>query len=316
MTVFWDVSHWLDYYADTPEFLVDGLVPASATLVIGEPMAGKSLLALDLATALSTGDEWLGRAVQGGPHRVAFLVTDPGAVAETSRRWKDRTGASTGLLVGQFDTGNPEGWQRIAEGVEDDGTTVLVLDNLLGALAGDVNSAKDCRVLTDGLNLVLSTGAAVIAVHHTGKAGEHGPGRSPLGSQHLKAWPRSVLRLSHRGGPDRRALTTESNSAEPLDLSLSVHWTGRAARFDVLTEKAVNERSRERSKETLDKVAAMAEFILTQCPTETNVSEVSRRLEKQFGGKESTHRSDLIRGKLSSQVHLTDGRWHRKVHAA
>jgi len=279
-------------------------------------MAGKSLLTLDLATALSTGEQWLGRAVQGGPHRVAFVVTDPGAVAETSRRWQDRTGTRTGLLVGQLDPTQPEVWRRLAEQVQDDGTTVLVLDNMLGALAGDVNSAKDCRVLTDGLNLVLATGAAVVAVHHTGKAGEHGPGRSPLGSQHLKAWPRSVLRLSHRGGPDRRALTTESNNSEPLDLSLSVEWMGRAARFDVLTETQVNERSRERSKETLDKSAAMAAFVLAECASVGNLSEVARRLAGKFGGKESTHRSSLTRGPLSALVRITDGTWHPVLRSA
>jgi len=32
VTTFRDVSYWLDHYAEVPEFLIAGLVPASATL--------------------------------------------------------------------------------------------------------------------------------------------------------------------------------------------------------------------------------------------------------------------------------------------
>lgn len=298
MSAFADSAVWLERYADVPAFLVDGLVPSSATLLYGEPMAGKSMLSVDLAAALTAGEEWLGRPVLGGPHNVGFVVTDPNGAAETARRWSARTGAPQGAPIAVLNPQDQDAWSALSADVVSEGITVLVLDNVLGAIAGDINSAKDVRALTDGLNLVLGQQTAVIAVHHSGKAGEHGPGRTPLGSQYLKAWPRSVLRLSARGGPDRRGLTTESNNAEPLDLTLDVEWIdgGQAARFSVETERAVNERSRERSKDTLDRNAEMAAFVVQHHRSNDRKAQVAQALAERFGGSQATYRGHLSRG--------------------
>lgn len=305
-----DSSAWLE--TDEPDFIVDGLVPSSATLIIGEPMEGKSLLTIDLAAALISGEPWLGREVMGGPHRVGFVVTDPNAGLETCRRWEDRTGSTEGLPVARLDL-EAGGWEAVAGQAQAAGLTVLILDNVLGSLPGDVNSARDCRALTDGLNLVLATGCAVIAVHHTAKAGEHGPGRSPLGSQHLKAWPRSVLRLFKRGGPDSRGLTTESNTAEPLDLTLAVEMTGRAARFSVLDSKDVNQEKREgthkRTKQRLDRNAEVAAYVVSECQG-LNKRQASERIAEQFGLSASTVRTDLSPTRpLGTLVRNVGGRW-------
>src|SRR5262249_7475506 len=51
-----------------PDWLVDRLLVAgSLGLLYGPPAAGKSLLALDWACSIATGEPWLGRPVRPGP---------------------------------------------------------------------------------------------------------------------------------------------------------------------------------------------------------------------------------------------------------
>ena len=62
-----------------PDWLIDGWLVSSATMVTGQPECGKSSLVASMAAAVSRRDEWLDGAEvstsRSGP--VAIVVTDP-----------------------------------------------------------------------------------------------------------------------------------------------------------------------------------------------------------------------------------------------
>lgn len=212
---------------DAPPFIVDGLVSAEATLLYGQPKAGKGFLSLSLVHALVTGERtWLGRNIHGGPYRAAVGATDPGGKRETATRL--RSLGLRGDRVWALDIRPDTDWTEVTRSLIANGVNVFVLDNVLGALAsgGDVRQVSDTRPVTDALTRLVDAGIAVIAVHHEGRLTADGKGgNAPMGSQQLSAWPRSILKLS--GKSNSRSLSVTGNYVEPhsmrLDLTVTAH---------------------------------------------------------------------------------------------
>lgn len=208
-------------------FIVEGLINTSATMVYGQPKAGKSFLTVDLADALASGaSSWLGQPVNGGPHRVAFGLTDSAGDFETAdrlhalgHRAEDR------VLICPV---RPEtDWPALVSALRDKGVTVFILDNLLLAMppGADPNSAKDTRIVTDALIRLNDAGIAVVLVHHAPKA-EAG---TAMGSQQITAWARTILRLT--GSGSGRTLNVKGNHGPEETYRLSVEFTDGGARF-------------------------------------------------------------------------------------
>ncbi|WP_223688466.1 AAA family ATPase, partial [Streptococcus pneumoniae] len=57
---------------------------------------------------------------------------------------------------------------------------LIVLDTLREAHSGDENSSRDTSVINRALQRIISTGAAVDVVHHSGVAGERPRGSTAL----------------------------------------------------------------------------------------------------------------------------------------
>jgi hypothetical protein len=225
MSLDWQtVDSVLTKTAHAPKYLIDGLVHATATMVIGDPKAGKSFLTVSLAHALASGQAtWLGRAVNGGPHRVAFLLTDVGAQAETADRLAALGGAPD-VLLASWSTDAV--WADEAERLAQENVSVVIVDNLMGTLpaGAEVNSQKDCATTLEGLKQFVARGMAVIVVHHTPKAGQGGlgKGKSPMGSTYITAWARHLLRLERQGAARTLAAWGNHTAGESLRLDMSV----------------------------------------------------------------------------------------------
>jgi hypothetical protein len=84
-----------------PQFLVkDVLVEHTFTICFGAPSAGKTLVALDLALCIATGQRWHGHDVVQGP--VVYLATDGGeGVPQRVTAWTEHA-HRTGQLGAQF----------------------------------------------------------------------------------------------------------------------------------------------------------------------------------------------------------------------
>src|SRR5262249_53414602 len=141
------------------------------TMIAGAPEAGKSHLTSSLAAALVRGEgEWLGHKVTGGSKRVVFGLTDPDGEEETMDRFDALGGDSSAYNLGLIErNNNADYWSSVLDGLQTAGAEVFILDNLLGAIAGDINSQRDVVMFLDGLTRISREGISVVACHHTAK---------------------------------------------------------------------------------------------------------------------------------------------------
>ncbi len=164
------------------DWLVEPILPAGRQVAIyAMAKAGKSLLALDVAAALATGSAILGRPA-GAPMDVVYVDLEM-----TREDLRDRLadlgyGPDTDLshlhyyllpLLPPLD--RPDGGQALLEIVQHHQASVLVIDTMARAVAGEENSADTYRHFVTFLGRPLKTaGVTVLRLDHAGKDGERG----------------------------------------------------------------------------------------------------------------------------------------------
>ncbi len=197
-----------DIDADLNDYsLVDGILDGGALSVLyGEPNAGKSALALSLAYHIAAGKPWAGRDVEQGTVVYFALEGSRGAnnrIAALKRAAGDQKRVPLFLSAGPLFLLNRASLQKARDTLAwiKDTTgkpvTWVVVDTLPRAMAGgDENTGKDMGLSIAALDLIRQeTGAAVCAIHHSGKNTEKGArGHSSL-----------------RGAVDQEILVTERN---------------------------------------------------------------------------------------------------------
>ena len=220
-----DLNEWLTYMdrSRAAEDLVDGIFDPFGTVVLGQPFAGKTWLALNIAAALATeAPDVLGRAVRSGDHRVAYIGTDPGSLQRAAERLNGLgvTGASRERLRLERLPGranDPSAWSRWWYHQQSRGVTVVILDNLLGASDenSDLTTTAGALPVLARLGDLANEGASVMAVGHTSKGG--GGGRTTLGSVAFDAYFRRKILLSAASGSLRLDVTSnDSTPDKPL----------------------------------------------------------------------------------------------------
>lgn len=213
-----------------PQWLIqDVLVRDTLAVVYGLPATGKSLLTLDWAFSIGSGEHWQGKPTVHGP--VLYLAAEGRA--------------GLGLRVG--------GWEAGHGGVLADGVSFLprsvnlldaaavselealtaelrpvlvVIDTLARCLVGaEENSAKDLGVAVDAADrLRRASGATVLLVHHTRKDGLEVRGSSAL----LGAVDTAALVLRNGSGLTVKC-TKQKDAAEFDDLRLRISPAGPGA---------------------------------------------------------------------------------------
>lgn len=300
-------------------FLVEGLIHGRATMIAGAPEAGKSHLTSSLAAALIRGEgEWLGHKVAGGPKRVAFGLTDPDSEEETIDRFErldvDHAAYNLGLIER---TSDPAYWPRILDALKSADADVFILDNVLGAIPGDINSQRDAVAFLDGLTLISRNGISVIACHHTSKPGQFST-RSPMGSRAFEAWTRSVVYLDKRKPSGKRVLTAEGN--RQADLSMTLTFDPEAVSGDFFAVESVKAqpeivaeveaRKTTRDRATYDKNADVARWVVSNCQG-LSKKDTAAKIATRFGGSEGTAEKNLAGSGKAYGVLLgwDAGRW-------
>lgn len=158
-----------------PPWAVPDLLPVGLSALAGRPKVGKSWLALQIAQAVATGGQALGRTVTAGP--VLYL-----ALEDTPRRLKNRMqmqgwpvlpqGQGEFMNLGDFDDqigplSDRLSVDRLTDQMRSGGYRLVVIDTLSRAIRGDQNDADVMtRALSPLQKAALEMNAVVLLIDH------------------------------------------------------------------------------------------------------------------------------------------------------
>ena len=224
----------LETSANRQPWLVEGLWTAAAVGVIGgQPKAGKTTLALDMAVSVASASPCLGAFPVHAPGPVLLYAAEESPATLRSRletiarlRGLDFTQLDVRVIVAnslRLDRSDDQ--ERLDATVMHHRPALLILDPLIRIHMADENASGDIAALLGYLRaLQRKSGAAVAIIHHVRKnvSSTTGAGYSLRGSSDLYAWLDSFLYL--RKCRDQLTLSAEHRSAPalgPLQLELA-----------------------------------------------------------------------------------------------
>lgn len=217
----------------TAPWLVESLWAASGVGIVGgQPKCLKTWLATELALAVASGGQALGRfaARQQGP--VLFFAAEDSAPAMRARfeavaNARDVCLADVPVLlldVVELRLDDSRQLARLRQTIADVQPRLLVLDPFIRLARLDENSAQEVSAVLGALRaLQREYDLAVLVVHHMRKSPAAHPGQTLRGSGDFAAWADSGLYLVRRG--DDLVLTVEHRGA-PAPPPLRLRLTG------------------------------------------------------------------------------------------
>lgn len=237
---------------EVPErnWLVRGLIPSgTVTLLSGDGGTGKSLLALQLATACATGKPWIGRTAASGE---ALFISAEDDEDELHRRLADiteaegmgfadldqltiRSLAGEDALLTALDarTGIQKAtalYQELDAYVAELKPVVVVLDTLADLFPGNENDRAQARQFIGLLRgLAIRHDCAVVLLAHPSLSGiQNGTGMSGSTGWHNSVRSRLYLRRVIQGeeepNPDARVLETMKANYGPTGEEIALTW--------------------------------------------------------------------------------------------
>lgn len=231
-------------------WLVPGLIPSgTVTLLTGDGGTGKSLLALQLATACALGKPWLGKTVAGGR---ALFVSAEDDEDELHRRLADvleaeeasfadldqlalRSLAGEDALLTALDarTGHQKAtdlFRELDAFLTDLAPALVVLDTLADLFPGNENDRAQARQFIGMLRgLAIRHDCAVVLLAHPSLSGiQNGTGMSGSTGWHNSVRSRLYLERVIQGddepNPDARVLRTMKANYGPTGAEIALTW--------------------------------------------------------------------------------------------
>jgi hypothetical protein len=224
-----------------PQFLIADLLEENALIeIFGEPGAGKSLLAYDMAACIATGQSFHGHTVREG----AVLILAGEGHNGIKRRfcaWEKQTGRSlegAPLLVSQQPAQllDQQSLLAVREAIdamiaEHGKPSLVIVDTLARNFGpGDENSNRDMSVFVAVLDQIKSQyGCSVVIVHHSGHS-DSGRGR---GASALKGAVDAEFGVKRDGGQRMVIFCTKMKDApKPPDAVFDIEvveigWTSQ-----------------------------------------------------------------------------------------
>lgn len=215
---------------DAPTPLVQGLIyRGTLAQLVGVPGSYKSFVAISIAASVATGRPFAGHRV---PHQAPVIyVAAEGASGFRTRiaAWCEVNGVDPADLDGRLyilpeavQLGDAAAVAELSSVLADLQPGLVVIDTRARCTSGsDENAAGEQGRLIDAADrLVRASGAAVLILHHAGRAGEHGRGSS--------AWDGACWSLLSVAGSDLRAKVRCAKHKDVRDgcehhLQLAVH---------------------------------------------------------------------------------------------
>lgn len=183
-----------------PEWLIDGLFSEGAFgCVFGPPGHGKSFVTLAWALSIASGVHWCGHEVQQG--QVVYIAAEGGVgIRRRVAAWLQNNQLTdvpdAFFLLEGVQVHDSEEVEAVIDKLAecDKMPSVVIVDTLARCFAGgDENSAKEVGDFIAGIDrLRAETGAAVLVVHHTGKADNE----TERGSSALRAAADVMIRVA------------------------------------------------------------------------------------------------------------------------
>lgn len=245
-----DPINWEGTEVPVRRWLVPGLIPWHVPVMLsGMGGLGKTLLGLQLAHAVTTGQKWIGRDVT--PVKVLGLFCEDDA-DELQRRIHDinvntgtgfgdlenlrlmiRDGAPSSLMDfdGQYGPGTEsEFFAEVIRQAKDFGAQLIILDSLYNFFAGNENSRPQVHQFVYALKrMAKECDAALVFLAHPSKSGIS-TGEGYAGSTAWHDAVRSRLYLTEEGGTEgeekRLVLKTMKANYAPKDGQIEVYYQG------------------------------------------------------------------------------------------
>lgn len=227
-----------------PRPLVRGLLNLdSESWIIGAPGSKKSFVATDIAGHVAIGRPWQGMKVTAA--KVVMVVAEgAGGLGPRLSAWEAEHGVPMSdeifILPRPVQAADLEKWAVLIEACRRIGPGLVVLDTQARVTVGlEENSAKEMGIFIEAVRAIReATGACVLTVHHTGRAGGDARGSSAIdGAQH------SELKVVAEKGALRGKLVSEKQKdmqlAPDVELVFAVHEVARDEDGEPITSLAL-----------------------------------------------------------------------------
>ena len=223
--------------ADIPQrtWFVDGLITHGLGLLSAKKGIGKSMFALQMAYAVASGSDFLGRATKTG--KVLYVPTELDRIA-MHERLEMFGPAPDGLDLHYGWTSGAEGIADAEEVISSGGYSMLIIDMFSAVLPTDAatNSYDLTPFLLSWRQMAHRSGAAVIAVWHSGKSARADPMDSAIGTTGLVGQSDYILTLTRdRGSPAAKLFVGGNHGRESLE-SVSFdfpYWEGGGTELEL-----------------------------------------------------------------------------------
>lgn len=258
------------------KFIVDGYIPEGETILASRPKLGKSWMCLDIAIAVSTGDQTLG-GISCEQGAVLYLALEDNPRRLKSRMAKLMPGESWPASL-RFETSWPRlnegGAERIRQWVESEEKPRLVIVDTLGKIRASKSENDTSAYQADydamaALQMLASEkGLAILVVHHDRKMGADDPIDTVSGTLGLVGAADTILVLQRRS--EGTVLYGRGRDIEEIESAIT--FDKARCRWKVMGDAEQLRKSHER-KEVL---AAMK---VAKVPLQPN--ELAKLLEKK-----------------------------------
>ncbi len=194
------------------EWIVDDLIPnGTLTILAAKPKVGKSILTLNLATALCQGHDFLGRKVQKTKILIVQLE-DPYSLLQDRLV---KMGANSldkadidGIYLYRYKPVDTQFWGNLSLFVKDNDIGLVVIDPLIFAKGGNEQEATDMGgFMLQVRDITRKTGTSVFLVHHHRK-GKGSQGDEVRGSSAIVGGADVILGLNREGESSNLAKLT------------------------------------------------------------------------------------------------------------
>jgi hypothetical protein len=194
-----DLPSVLDIASAEVRWTVGGwIAEGTVNVLTSEPGAGKTTLALAVASAIASGEKFAGMATTKRPALVLDRENGAAFMADVLKRLHAKDGDGLRIWGGWLPEDAPDPASAIVLGwaLGCDPRPFIIVDSLVAFHGGDENDSTETRAFMQHCRRLADLGGTVLLLHHSGKAESSADYR---GSSDIKAAADACFKLSNIG---------------------------------------------------------------------------------------------------------------------